>query len=398
LEKTEIMEDWAKRLNAKMAGFTEPVAGAAPVLAGAGKVAAGLWWALGAVAAAAAVAGIVVLSRPAANAPAIEVSAPLIAQEQHSEEILPEETMPEETLPMVPVKMLSETVPETVPETMPETVPGTVQETEEVVETQPHDSVIEEKPENEKNEELTRPIQWENPVVRKRRHFNVSLFAHIQSRKTSSQSAEDGPVVDRLDTGNGTPQPHFPNYGTENGRDGYGEGVGATEPPSEEEDKDTKADTGSGGEAATAPAQAPLMHRLPLHLGVRVSTEIGSRFNLETGLDYARFVSASGNVDQRLHYIGLPVRLRYDFLDARYYSAGVSVGAEAMKCVAGNGPDKPWLFDMGASLEAKWKITPLVGIYAETGIGRYFHTGESQHYYTQNPFSVSFSVGFRFEL
>ena len=57
------MEDWAKRLNAKMAGFTEPVAGAAPVISGAGKVAAGLWWALGAVAAAAAVAGIV------ANAP-----------------------------------------------------------------------------------------------------------------------------------------------------------------------------------------------------------------------------------------------------------------------------------------------------------------------------------------
>ena len=194
-----------------MAGFTEPFAGAAPVISGAGKVAAGLWWALGAVAAAAAVTGIVVLSRPAANVPAVEVSAPLIAQEQISEEILPEEILPEETLPVVPVKKFSETVPETVPETMPETVPGTVQEPEEVVETQPQDSVIEEKPEKEKNEEFVQPIQWENPVVRKRRHFNVSVFAHIQSRKTSSQSVEDSPAMGRLDSGNGTPLPHTPN-------------------------------------------------------------------------------------------------------------------------------------------------------------------------------------------
>ena len=397
MEETEIMEDWAKRLNAKMAGFTEPVAGAAPVISGAGKVAAGLWWALGAVAAAAAVAGIVVLSRPAANVPAVEVSAPLIAQEQHSEEILPEEILPEETLPVVPVKKFSETVPEAVPETMPETVPGTVQEPEEVVETQPQDSVIEEKPEKEKNEEFVQPIQWENPVVRKRRYFNVSVFAHIQSRKTSSQSAEDGPDMGRLDSGNGTPLPHTPNYGL-GSLDGGNGGESITDPPPEEEDQDTKGGTSSGGVAAAGPSQDPLIHRLPLHFGVRVSTEIGSGFNLETGLDYARFVSASENAEQRLHYVGVPVRLRYDFLDARYYSAGVSVGAEAMKCVAGNGPDKPWLFDIGASLEAEWKITQLVGIYAETGIGRYFHTGESQHYYTQNPFSVSLSMGLRFEL
>ena len=397
MEKTEIMEDWAKRLNGKMAGFTEPVAGAAPVVAGAGKVAAGLWWALGAVAAAAAVGVIAVLPRSEAEAPVLEVSAPMIAQEQYSEEILPEET-----LPVTPVRMISEAVPEIAEMTFDNPV---LVESVEVAEEPPHDDVvIDEKPDNETFEELAWPISWENPVVRKRRHFDVSLFAHMTGRRAVYQSSNDSPVVDN---GNNTPPPGPPvqdNPGTGNtpGNDLYGDYVGddATDAgtPPEEGDPDTKGGTSSGNQEAANPAQDPIMHRLPLHLGVRISTGIGCGFSLETGLDYARFVSSGANMEQRLHYIGVPVRLRYDLLNARYYSAGVSVGAEAMKCVAGNGPDKPWLFDIGASLEAEWKITPLVGIYAETGLGRYFHTGQSQHYYTQNPVSVSFSLGLRFEL
>ena len=390
------MEDWAKRLNGKMAGFTEPVSGAAPVVSGAGKVAAGLWWALGAVAAAAAVAGIVVLSRPVTEAPVLEVSAPMIAQEQYPEEILPEET-----LPVTPVRMISETVTETAEMAFENPV---LVESVEVAEELPHDDVvIDEKPDNETFEDFAWPISWENPVVRKRRHFDVSLFAHMTGRRAVYESSNNSPVVDN---GNDTPPmpPVQDNPGTGNtpGNDLYGDYVGddvtdsGTSP--EEGDPDTKAGSGSGNQAVADPAQDPIMHRLPLHLGVRISTEIGCGFSIETGLDYARFVSVSDNAKQQLHYIGVPARLRYDVLDARYYSAGVSVGAEAMKCVAGNGPDKPWLFDIGASLEAEWKITPRVGIYAETGIGRYFHTGQSQHYYTQNPVSVSFSLGLRFEL
>lgn len=381
------MEDWAKRLNGKMAGFTEPVTGAAPVLSGVGKVAAGLWWALGAVAAAAAVAGIVVLSRPEVNAPTVEISAPMIVQEQYSEEVVPDRMLSEQ-----PVKNNPEKVPDTVQAVL---VNPVFRQITEVAEEQSQDDVLDKNPDTETMDEIAWPINWENPVVGKRRHFEVSLFAHLAGRMASYQNVNDSPAVE-----DNTAIPPVSNddvsdtvYGDI--RDDY---LGDSPPPDGDEDQNTKADTDSDNQAGADPVPAPMMHRLPLHIGVRVSTEIGYRINLETGLDYARFVSTDGNVEQRLHYIGVPVRLRYDVLDAKYYSAGVSLGAEAMKCVAGNGPDKPWLFDIGASLDAEWKITPLMGLYAEMGIGRYFHTGETQHYYTLNPVSVSFSVGLRFEL
>ena len=99
-----------------------------------------------------------------------------------------------------------------------------------------------------------------------------------------------------------------------------------------------------------------------------------------------------------MEYFGIPLYLNCSFVSTRYFSLYGSVGGQALKCIAGNSPDKPWLFSTGMGIGAEYKFTERVSVYAEPGLDYYFHTGESRNYYTENPFAFSVSAGIRFHL
>ena len=392
--QAEMKEDWAKRLNDKMAGYEEPVP-SAPAFIPRRRTP---WWIISA-AAAAVVAGVFLWPRsekiPVETVSVQNEALPMAM----TEEIPVEESVSEEAL--LPVKSVQtrfarEEVMVNEEPTV-EDIP-ILQEMKEDETPKVQKNTSKEQPQVVADE-WARFLAMEDLSSRKRPRVNLSVYAQTAPYGRSQTPTTDNsvnPVVNPADPPVDPVNPPvgpFPNHPNTDGSMG--------DPPGEDEDDnpDTRATALAPLEnTMTLEEMAPWNHRFPLKVGLRVSAYMGNGFGVETGLSYLRFLSERSGKEQQLHYLGVPLRLRYDIWDVQSVSLYGSVGTEAMKCVAGNGPGRPWLFAAEAAAGLGWKLSQDVGLYAETGFGRYFHTGESKHYYTEHPFALSVTLGLRFDL
>lgn len=163
----------------------------------------------------------------------------------------------------------------------------------------------------------------------------------------------------------------------------------------------------------------------PIQVGVSVAYSFTDRLSIESGLTYSCLVSdlssgtPSGNYDirQTLHYIGLPLALRYDFLKIKGFSLYASAGGQMEKCVAGktrtdyfvdgkkvsseNGRImvEPLQWSVNAYVGAQYSFNRLVGLYIEPGAAYYFRSGSPVNcIYSERPFNFSLRAGLRFSL
>ena len=163
----------------------------------------------------------------------------------------------------------------------------------------------------------------------------------------------------------------------------------------------------------------------PIQVGVSVAYSFTDRLSIESGLTYSCLVSElssgtpSGNYDirQTLHYIGLPLALRYDFLKIKGFSLYASAGGQMEKCVAGktrtdyfvdgkkvsseNGRImvEPLQWSVNAYVGAQYSFNRLVGLYIEPGAAYYFRNSSPVNcIYSERPFNFSFRAGLRFSL
>lgn len=163
----------------------------------------------------------------------------------------------------------------------------------------------------------------------------------------------------------------------------------------------------------------------PIQVGVNVAYSFTDRLSIESGLTYSCLVSdlssgtPSGNYDirQTLHYIGLPLALRYDFLKIKGFSLYASAGGQMEKCVAGktrtdyfvdgkkvsseNGciMVEPLQWSVNAYVGAQYSFNRLVGLYIEPGAAYYFRNSSPVNcIYSERPFNFSFRAGLRFSL
>lgn len=163
----------------------------------------------------------------------------------------------------------------------------------------------------------------------------------------------------------------------------------------------------------------------PIQVGVSVAYSFTDRLSIESGLTYSCLVSdlssgtPSGNYDirQTLHYIGLPLALRYDFLKIKGFSLYALAGGQMEKCVAGktrtdyfvdgkkvsseNGRImvEPLQWSVNAYVGAQYSFNRLVGLYIEPGAAYYFRNSSPVNcIYSERPFNFSFRAGLRFSL
>lgn len=163
----------------------------------------------------------------------------------------------------------------------------------------------------------------------------------------------------------------------------------------------------------------------PIQVGVSVAYSFTDRLSIESGLTYSCLVSdlssgtPSGNYDirQTLHYVGLPLALRYDFLKIKGFSLYASAGGQMEKCVAGktrtdyfvdgkkvsseNGRImvEPLQWSVNAYVGAQYSFNRLVGLYIEPGAAYYFRNSSPVNcIYSERPFNFSFRAGLRFSL
>ena len=157
-------------------------------------------------------------------------------------------------------------------------------------------------------------------------------------------------------------------------------------------------------------------HAFPIRLGIKLSYPLNDRLSLQSGVGYTLLKSdlsySSMQIGQQLHYIGVPLGLRYQLWNSGRFSLYGAVGAMLEKCVKNSSElpsaftyaalintEKPWQCSLNAALGAEYRLDKAIGIYLEPGVGYFFEDGTSvEHYYTEHPLVPSLEIGLRWNM
>lgn len=166
-------------------------------------------------------------------------------------------------------------------------------------------------------------------------------------------------------------------------------------------------------------------YRIPLRAGVRVSIPITDRLAVESGVTYTRLSSTveSGSkenyysTDQTLHYIGIPLKLRYQVWNNKRAGVYVSGGGTVEKCVHGKAKTDFFIGDgkhtytkqaisehrpqmsLALSVGLEANITKDISLFAEPGISYYINNHSNvDNVYKDKPFNVDLNIGIRFNI
>lgn len=169
--------------------------------------------------------------------------------------------------------------------------------------------------------------------------------------------------------------------------------------------------------------ETDIKHRLPIRAGVSFTYNFNERFGIETGLSYTNLISdvREGSEshfytgEQKLHYIGIPLNLKYRVFSWKRFDLYASTGALAEKCVSAkldkdfildhqkkgneseNLSEKPMQWSVNASLGVQCNLVNSMSIFVEPGISYYFNDGTNIHtIYKEKPLNFNLNLGIRF--
>ena len=249
--------------------------------------------------------------------------------------------------------------------------------------------------ETDVTDEWEKIIAEESVPQRNRVKITTSFYAQTSPLGNRYSAGSAQPLDDKSELPSGT-NPDYPASGTnpDSPPDG-GDNPPVGDPGDDNDDTKALETPTKASQSQPATAFPQWTHSFPLQIGARVSFSWNEHWSIDTGLTFIHFNSWNASTQQRMEFLGIPLYVNYKIGSARNFSFYASAGGQALKCFAGNAPDKPWLFSCGLGVGAEYNLSPLISIYAEPGADWYFHTGESRHYYTDNPFAFSLSLGFR---
>ena len=169
--------------------------------------------------------------------------------------------------------------------------------------------------------------------------------------------------------------------------------------------------------------ETDIKHRLPIRAGVSFTYNFNERFGIETGLSYTNLISdvREGSEshyytgEQKLHYIGIPLNLKYRVFSWKRFDLYASTGALAEKCVSAkldkdfildhqkkgneseNLSEKPMQWSVNASLGVQCNLVNSMSIFVEPGISYYFNDGTNiPTIYKEKPLNFNLNLGIRF--
>ncbi|MCC8171514.1 MAG: PorT family protein [Parabacteroides sp.] len=175
--------------------------------------------------------------------------------------------------------------------------------------------------------------------------------------------------------------------------------------------------------ASNAPVKTDIDHHLPVSFGFSVGKSLNERFSLQSGLVYTYLTSDwktdgtyTGEFNQKLHYIGIPLSVVYKIAQWDKFVLYASGGGMGEVNVAGKinakmfSPEhtkmqestehirmKQWLWSVRGNVGVSYPLVRFVNVFAETGASYYFDNGSDiETIRSEKPFNVDFQLGFRF--
>lgn len=169
--------------------------------------------------------------------------------------------------------------------------------------------------------------------------------------------------------------------------------------------------------------ETEIKHRLPIRAGVSFTYNLNKRFGIESGVGYANLTSDIKNgsknhyyaAEQRLHYIGVPLNLKYRMISWQRLDLYASAGVLAEKCISAkldkeyiidnrkksseseDLSDRPMQWSVNASVGVQCNLIESISIFAEPGVSYYFNDGtDLQTIYKEKPLNFNLNMGIRF--
>ena len=167
--------------------------------------------------------------------------------------------------------------------------------------------------------------------------------------------------------------------------------------------------------------EAHYEHQLPISIQLTLSRQLNKQLSVETGLSYTllKSTNTTGNPtayiqeQQRLHYLGIPLRMGWQWYShaplSFYTSAGVMMEMPVHSTLNVNHvvndmntyskQDKlsvplQWSTSVGVGIQ--YDITPHIGFYLEPSLQYFFNDGSSiKSYRTEHRFSITLPLGIR---
>lgn len=144
-------------------------------------------------------------------------------------------------------------------------------------------------------------------------------------------------------------------------------------------------------------------HYQPVKFGLSLRYQFDDRWSLESGLTYTLLISdITTNVNgikshskQKLHYLGIPLNMGYQFWTDRKLGLYVSAGGTIDKLLNGSG----WQFSLNGSAGADYSLGNRLSLYAEPGVGYYIPNNSNlSTIYKDHPWNFNLTLGLRFHL
>lgn len=148
-------------------------------------------------------------------------------------------------------------------------------------------------------------------------------------------------------------------------------------------------------------------HKQPVSVGFSLRKNLAKGFSLETGLIYSYLASEvwyegeAEKINQKLHYLGIPLRANWSFLERKYIVLYAAAGGTVEKCIYGKVGTKTTIVDplqlsVMAGVGVQYNLSHHVGIYIEPGWAYYFDDGSDvQTIRKEQPSHFTLQAGFR---
>ena len=163
-------------------------------------------------------------------------------------------------------------------------------------------------------------------------------------------------------------------------------------------------------------------HDRPVTWGFSLMKDLGGRWSLETGLQYSllksQFTLGEDSYyirkTQKVHYLGLPLRASYKWVDRKFWTIYSSAGllmniplygkANEQYVTGTTVPYKdnwhftpPFQWSVGAGIGLQLRFLPHWSLYMEPTVNWFIPNGSSVHtIWTEHPFSLTMPFGLRF--
>ena len=152
--------------------------------------------------------------------------------------------------------------------------------------------------------------------------------------------------------------------------------------------------------------ESSFRHHQPLSVAFTVGKEFSHGLSLESGLNYTllrsdvRAMYASEETGQTLHFLGIPLRMKWQILERGRFSLYIGAGGMAEKCVSAkfgsksvSEPGVQW--SLLAAAGAQYRLGGIVGLYFEPEGSYYLTETNLRTVRTDSPLTLTLRLGVR---